>query len=83
MVKNKFPFDPNILFIWTEHPLLIFSGSAPDCAWLLDYKIKNDYNKFVQVLHGANFILQERVCIAICSMSCMLYWMYVIICNAA
>jgi hypothetical protein len=30
MVKNKISFDPNILFIWTGHPLSIVSGSAPD-----------------------------------------------------
>jgi hypothetical protein len=29
MVKNKISFDPNILFIWTGHPLSIVSGSAP------------------------------------------------------
>jgi hypothetical protein len=29
MVKNKISFDPNNLFIWTDHPLSIVSGSAP------------------------------------------------------
>jgi hypothetical protein len=59
---------------------LFLDSGLTNCAWLLDYKIKNDYNQFVQVLHGANFVLQERVCISICSslmccIECM--WLFI------